>query len=235
MFFFCSCENMNSTTCEFCDEQIEDMLTTIFVHDHPDSDAREVNLHENCQEDFTSLGEFPYVECEECDRLVCYRNPRNGWDVQFRNHPRKKNRGDVCVSCYKDIVLRKGQKEKDFVDDSERIHGGVFFSHSDLEQAGFVSDPDFTHFHVRCGNDAEKFNNQAANRIAEGKKVVVDWGSMAIGGFEGYISLFVKSEDGAAEDGAEDKKLRAELPKIGKQQKRVRQPTRIQPIRKCKK
>lgn len=188
----------NICVCDECEEEFEeDEAIESFVYDRPSGEESHLNFcSENCQEEYLSHPEFPYLECFHCHRLVCYRNPSNGYHGQFHKHPFEEDQSgtfnEVCETCHASLVLSKGQKLADFVNKRgealPKISGGVWFDEEAF--SGYLCDPDFDRFRVSCGNDAIEFNSRAADHINAGKKVVVSLDSMAIGGIEGRVSLF---------------------------------------------
>jgi hypothetical protein len=55
--------------------------------------------------------------------------------------------------------------------------------------------PGFHGSFINSGDSAKAFCRQALKLIKEGRKVLVDYYSMGIGGGEGYVSLYAKEAE----------------------------------------
>ena len=185
--------------CAFCANTLfkngEGVVCEI-LFDTPWSDGYFVEFcGDDCHESFLheSSHDFSYDLCEQCDRLICQRNPMNGYRTHFRFD------GDdyQCMGCYQDGLLENGQPEEDFQD--SRIGGGDFFSESELRESGFVPDEKFTRFSVKNNFDARVFNSRAKELIQDGIKVIICHNSLSIFGDQGYVTLW-KKMDAAADD-----------------------------------
>lgn len=155
-----------------------------------DEKPRVVFFHsEECEEAYCRSGSFDYVDCESCGRLVCEQNPANGWHWQFRDHSEI---GYVCLRCYEKEVLENGQPASDFVSGS--IRGGMFFSSDNHEptDAGFAEVPGFETYFISSEGDALRYNAYALALTKDGHKVVTGFERLAIGGLEGYVTMFMK-------------------------------------------
>ncbi|MCI0724478.1 MAG: hypothetical protein L0338_36770 [Acidobacteria bacterium] len=165
------------------------------LHDTPwDRGPREVFFHnERCEEAYCLSGSFDYIDCESCGRTVCEQNPANGWHVQFREHV---DLGYVCLRCYETEILSNGQPREDF--EGSKIDGGMFFSWGNLEPkgAGFEEVTGFVDYFVNGAETAKPFNRHALSLIDSGLKVITGYERLAIGGLEGYITMFAKKGSG---------------------------------------
>lgn len=175
--------------CDSCDEEIKDLpYSRLDVYDTPwDGTPREVNFCcEKCEESYLSPGDFNYYECEDCGRLVCYQNPRNGWHTQFRNHA---EHGFVCLQCYEKHILEEGQPEEDFHDG--QIKGGMFFDVGNPEPKtkGWIEEK--TWF-IGSSMKAKEYCAEAMELIAEGCRVLTAFEKLGIGGSEGTVTMMVK-------------------------------------------
>jgi hypothetical protein len=149
---------------------------------------------EDCLELMTdhSWGDFRYFDCPVCGRFICEQNPRNGWHVQYREYPYESGE-QICLRCYEETILEDGHEREVF--EAGQIPG-MFFSHGNPEpiEAGYEIVEDFDHYHV--GNP-QPVLDKAIELINTGHKVVIGYESMAIGGLEGYITMFSKEKVGA--------------------------------------
>lgn len=123
--------------------------------------------------------DFQYYYCEGCQRYVCGQNPSNGWHSQVHIL----ERGIECNRCYEERVLRDGINE-DFNDDLP----GQFFNDKDIEGAGWTCE------HNNLFVDRKDYAvSLVKGLIDKGNKVLINYESVAIGGLEGTISIYVKS------------------------------------------
>ncbi|MGH7771438.1 MAG: hypothetical protein ACREQA_04305 [Candidatus Binatia bacterium] len=161
------------------------------LYDTPwDQKPREAFFHnQECEEAYCRSGSFDYIDCESCGGTVCEQNPANGWHVQFRDHA---DLGYICLRCYETEILTNGQPREDF--DSGRIHGGMFFSWDNHEpkDGGFDEVPGFEDYFVNGPETVIRYNRHALSLVDSGHKVVTGYERLAIGGLEGYITMFAK-------------------------------------------
>lgn len=151
-----------------------------------------------CQNSFCSEGEAPYLECEDCNTWICYRNPMNGYQIQFRYDDAS---GNICLSCNKDDILKNGQPSREF--SGSIIDGGSFISTSDLQTAGYSPVPGFVNKHICCARDAQEYNDRAQKLIGFGSQVVTSFRSMGVPAIEGYISMYFRyNSDNVGNGGA---------------------------------
>jgi hypothetical protein len=68
----------------------------------------------------------------------------------------------------------------------------MFFStfNPEAREAGFEPVDGFDHFFVNDGRSAERYNAQAMKLIKEGARVITAYERLAIGGLEGYVTMF---------------------------------------------
>ena len=141
---------------------------------------------ESCLEllDDTSWADFRYFHCPCCGRYVCEQNPRNGWHSQYRMlHDEQ-----ICLKCYEEHILAHG------IDREELGDGhlpGMFFSGDNSEplDAGYHIVPPFYDYRV---GDPEPIIARALELIDSGQQVIIGYERLAIGGLEGYVTLFAK-------------------------------------------
>ena len=142
---------------------------------------------ENCLEVLydTSWADFRYFTCVGCGREVCRQSPGNGWMGQVRVVDDE----EICLRCYEEHILEHGIDREAF--EAGRLEG-MFFSGDNHEplDAGYT---EILHnIFINSTESARRVCQAAIEFIDSGDKVVVGYESLAIGGSEGYISLFVK-------------------------------------------
>jgi len=161
------------------------------LYDTPwEEKAREAFFHSaECEETYCRSGSFDYIECESCNRIVCEQNPRNGWHVQFRDHA---DLGYICLRCYETEILANGQPREDF--EGNKIHGGMSFSGDNHEpnDAGFEEVTGFVDYFINGSETVRPYNSHALSLIDSGHKVITGYERLAIGGLEGYVTMFAK-------------------------------------------
>ena len=162
------------------------------LYDTPwEAQPHEVYLHsDECEQAYIHADSFGYRECEVCERTICQQHPGNGWHWQFREHAEL---GEICLRCYEQEILENGQPRKDF-ETAGRITGGMFFSGDNHEprNAGFEEVDGFSNYFVPDDRAASRYNARALASIDAGHKVVTGYERMAIGGLEGYITMFAR-------------------------------------------
>jgi hypothetical protein len=143
-----------------------------------------------CQENYERSGDFDFFYCQYCDRMICEQNPSNGWHVQYRwLHDEQ-----ICLKCYEEYILEEG------IDIEHFINGeipGMFFSYGNTEpkEKGYEEVEGYTNFFIRTDKDKSNFCKKAVELIQSEHKVVVGYENMAIGGLEGFVTLFAKKEN----------------------------------------
>jgi hypothetical protein len=120
--------------------------------------------------------DFAYYYCDGCNRYVCGQNPSNGWHSQIHVHD-----GWIeCNKCYEERVLSEGINS-----DFDNNLPGQFFNDKDIEANGW-----------QIINDHVKGSKQVIDTVAKlinsGRKVLINYERMAIGGLEGYVSVYIK-------------------------------------------
>ena len=187
--------------CDQCDEMgiIEDMYK-VELWDRPfDTKPRiayfhikvpakfNEKYHDSCEEFIYERGDFNYFDCPNCGRIVCEQNPSNGWMTQYREHF-----GDqICLKCYEEMILENGVDREHF---EEGKLEGMFFSGNNHEplDAGYSIDERVYNVRVAGSDKAKEICKIALDYIDKGGKVIIGYESMAIGGIEGYVTLFYK-------------------------------------------
>ena len=130
--------------------------------------------------------DFAYEVCDECNRTICFQNPSNGWHVQMHIT----DGGCICNKCYEENALIYGIND-DF--DGESIPG-QFFNYKDIEENGWEKVEDS----ILAGSGYSGYRNPEyaisiiQKWIDAGRKVLVNYENMAIGGLGGYVSIYIK-------------------------------------------
>lgn len=131
--------------------------------------------------------DFAYFYCDDCGRTICQQNPSNGWMSQMHVID---GIGTICNKCYEEGALVNGINDEF---DGESIPG-QFFNESEILEAGWEKVEDYVL--AGSGHTGYKDPKYAIGLIQKwidaGKKVLVNYESMAIGGLGGYISIFIK-------------------------------------------
>lgn len=131
--------------------------------------------------------DFAYFECEDCGRTICQQNPSNGWMSQMHII---NDSYQVCNKCYEETTLINGINDEF---DGSNIPG-QFYNESDIIEAGWEKAEDS----ILAGSgyseyaDPKNATNIIQKWIDAGKKVLVNYEHMAIGGLGGYISIYIK-------------------------------------------
>ena len=175
--------------CNNCWDNFARKQFTRGVYDTPwdDDETEKFFCSDECMDNYLYEGDFSYFRCEQCEREICEQNPRNGWHIQYRDYDDE----TVCLRCYEELILENGIEREKL--EKGQIPG-MFFSYGNLEpkKAGFEEIPDFQKYFVANLDDADIFIKKALEFMDEGKKVVVSYERMAIGGLEGYVTMLVR-------------------------------------------
>lgn len=131
--------------------------------------------------------DFAYTECEVCGRTICQQNPSNGWMSQVHIDD---NGNCTCNKCYEESALVNGINDE--------FNGsnipGQFFNDSEISEAGWekVEDSILAGSGYSGHRDPKDAIGIIQKWIDAGKKVLVNYESMAIGGLGGYVSIYIK-------------------------------------------
>jgi hypothetical protein len=147
---------------------------------------------EECQEAYLYGGDFAYFTCDICGREVCQQNPSNGWMVQYRYEDDMM----YCLKCYEEEILANGHREEIF---KRGQIPGMFLNDSDLINAGYEEVKHFENRFINNPVNAKPVIDKALELINNGFKIVVNYERMAIGGLEGYVTLWAKNNDDQTE------------------------------------
>ena len=145
---------------------------------------------DDCGDSYMYEEPWAYFWCNACDREVCEQNPMNGWHIQYRDY----DDHTVCLRCYKDLILENGVEREKL--EAGQIPG-MFFDWGNIQawKAGYKEVPEFKNYHINRQVKVDEFKKKALELMDEGKKVVIGYESLAIGGSEGYVTMMVKDGD----------------------------------------
>lgn len=130
--------------------------------------------------------DFSYTYCESCDRTICEQNPKNGWHSQFRTLDEE----SICNQCFEEHTFENGIDIEEF--ESEHIQG-LFFIDSELKKHGFsLVGYGFINTLISSAESATRYCDKALELIAAGHKVINNYDRLAIGGGEGYVTMWYK-------------------------------------------
>lgn len=181
--------------CLLCERKKARRSQIRYAYDTPwdDEPVEKLFCSDDCGDSYMYEEPWAYFWCDSCDREICEQNPRNGWHIQYRDYDGER----VCLRCYKDLILENGV-EREKIEAGEIP--GMFFNwgNPEAKEAGYREVPGFTNYFVNGQEKVDTFRKKALQLMDEGKKVVIGYESLAIGGGEGYVTMMVK-EDGQAE------------------------------------
>lgn len=169
---------------EVYDSPWEEESTTVYVHDG------HVGYRQSCMETLhdSSLTDFGYEYCEACYRDIIVRCPSNGWHEYFRYD----EDGAICLRCYEEDIFANGLPREKFL--AGQIPG-MFCNPAELREHGFELVEGYENVCIQGQEDADGFGAAAIRLIDSGHAVAVDYERMAIGGLEGYVSLYARKEE----------------------------------------
>jgi hypothetical protein len=178
--------------CLLCEKKKARGSQTRYVYETPWEDG-ETEKHfcgEECADIYLYEEPWAYFECGKCDRTISQQNRQNGWHIQYRDYDGQM----VCLKCYEELIIENGVER-------ERLEKGqipgMFFSYGNTEplEAGYSEVEGFRNFFVRSTQSADTFRKKALELMDEGKRVVIGYERMAIGGDEGYVTLMTKEPE----------------------------------------
>lgn len=175
----------------------------VFLHKQFSQDSIVLDLYNSPWDDEPYAGQFcssqchdeysePFTQCQTCRRTICEHV--KGLHANFRSHTRL---GHACLRCYEREVLTCGQPREDY--ETDVIRGGMFFNHANPEpkNAGYTEVNGFKNYLVKSHQDANTYNEKARELIDTDHRVLTALERMAIGGPEGYITMFAKRGEDA--------------------------------------
>jgi len=175
--------------CDNCEEKSAKKPFTRYVYDTPwDKEEREKHFcSDDCGDTYMYEEPWAYFWCDRCDREISEQHPRNGWHIQYRDY----DGNTVCLRCYQDLILEYGVEEEKL---RKGMIPGMFFNHGNPEAllAGYNEVPGFANFFVSDQKETDRFRKKALELIEGGRKVVIGYERLAIGGSEGYVTLLAK-------------------------------------------
>ncbi len=189
--------------CYECGEAIKrnEEYTTLEVFDSPfDEQSKTIHLHVDnnisqhyiisCEEVLydTNWADFRYFDCPLCQRTIIRQCPTNGWHSYVRDYDDE----EICLGCYERIIIKEGIARERF--EAGKLDG-MFFNEQDLVKAGYEMVADMENFFVRTEHDVERYCSEALKYIDAGYLVVTEYEHMAIGGLEGYQTMWIKRKD----------------------------------------
>jgi len=188
--------------CMLCGEKPAIRSQTRYAYETPwdDEPVAKYFCSDDCGDTYMYEEPWAYFMCHSCDREICEQNPWNGWHIQYRMVDGEQ----ICLKCYRERLLDEGLEfERERLEDGEIP--GMFFSYGNLEAkgAGYEGVPGFTDYHVDSQQRADAFRKKALELLDGGRKVIIGYERLAIGGGEGYVTLMAKDCDkaGKAEAG----------------------------------
>ena len=137
-----------------------------------------------------SFASFRYFDCDGCGRTVIRQCPSNGYHSYVRYDEDACE--EVCLRCYEADMFANGLPRETF--DKGQI-AGMFCNRGELEEHGYAPVPHYEGVYIACEDDAARFCRVAVALIDAGRKVAVDYERMAIGGLEGYVSMYARRGD----------------------------------------
>gem|GEM_PF-3295258 len=183
--------------CILCAEKKARRSMTRYAFETPweDEPVEKLFCSDDCGDIYLYEEPWAYFLCNKCDREICEQNPRNGWHIQYRSYEGE----TVCLRCYEELILENGVEREKL---EQGLIPGMFFSYGNREplEAGYRESPEFSNFFVRTEQDAKSFIKRALSLMDDGKKVVICYENLAMGGGEGYVTLMAK-ESGKLENG----------------------------------
>jgi hypothetical protein len=185
--------------CYECGKPIKgkENFTTLEVYDSPWGQPKEIHLHtrnelrENysisCEQALYDehWSDFRFFQCSICNRIIIRQNPNNGW----HSYVRETENGDLCLRCWEEEIYQNGLPREVF--EGGQIPG-MFYNRGGLKDHGFEEVPGFDNFPITSGFKARAFCDAAIRVIDEGCLVAVDYERMAIGGLEGFVTMWAK-------------------------------------------
>ena len=161
-----------------------------FIHLHVDNEIFD-DYRISCEDALydEQWADFRYFDCPMCHRTIIRQCPNNGWHSYVRQY----NGEGICLRCYETIILEFGIPRGFFED---RKIEGMFFNRQELRDAGYRKVEGMEDAYIRTQRDVEWYCDEAVKVMDKGYSVVTDYGRIAIGGVEGYVTLWAKREGG---------------------------------------
>ena len=175
------------TTLEVYDSPFDEQSKTIHLHvDNKISEHYGISCEEALYDEHWA--DFRYFDCPLCQRTIIRQCPANGWHSYVRDYEDE----EICLGCFERIIIKEGIARKRF--EAGKLDG-MFFNEQDLVNAGYEMVPDMENFFVRTKYDVERYCSVALQYIDEGYLVISEYEHMAIGGLEGYQTMWIKRKE----------------------------------------
>jgi hypothetical protein len=179
---------------EVYDDPWADEPEIIWAHDN---EQRPVpyDVAQSCVDAIESPGltDFHYFMCEACYRTVTVRCPQNGWHSYLRIINECEQ---WCLACVESTLKEEGiagfPGELEELFESGRLFG-MFFNVGDLEDAGWLA-TEYRTF-INREDSAMRLAAEAKRLHEQGRLIIIGYESLAIGGSEGYMTLFSKERE----------------------------------------
>ena len=164
------------TTC------LEDTMLVQDVYQSPWDDKPKLEYHcsSHCEER-ENEGDFSPITCDACGSSIVQRCTSNGWHEYFR----KLDGNLVCLKCYQEGLEKVGIDRADIVKGKAP---GMFFNRGELADKGWHKIASY----VLPGADMPRYQADCLAVIDAGGRIIVEYDRMAIGGLEGYITVWSK-------------------------------------------
>lgn len=181
------CDYKRCTCC--LDTTLAGLMSAREVYDTPwDDKARLVQFCCNkCEEAYLDESDFCYRYCDDCGRLICVRNPANGYQTHFRDVDDGPCE-EICLKCYQDRMIANGLTYEQI---QAKACPGMFFDTEALEAAGYQKMVPAMLVNSKTRRDL----TLEALKLYDGHKVLFDWERLSIVGNEGWVSVWAKPLD----------------------------------------
>ena len=153
---------------------------------HYQEEPTDDDLHDLCHE-WSDDSDFAPQYCEECEREVVQRCPRQGYRSYFMVHPDPDIDDLICVACYQRIMMEHGHWAEHFAD-GECCHAD-FYNYGELDAAGYVQEGG----EYFIPSQFDTYRQHGRKLLADGKRVLTDLLRSGMG-LEGYVQLWVAAE-----------------------------------------
>jgi hypothetical protein len=181
-------------TREVYDTPWDKTTRTLWLH----NDNEDVMKYGTCAELLyrTDYADFRYFDCVVCNRTISMKNRNNGW----HEFCREVEDGMICLTCYEKELVEVGVPREAF---EKGTIPGMFLDTGDARENGFETVAGFEYCHIVSRQDAKEYGRKAMELIDAGYIVLNEYERMAIGGLEGYVTMWAKK--GGGKDGKTDR------------------------------
>jgi hypothetical protein len=133
-----------------------------------------------------SWGDFGYFVCADCGRTIIRQCPYNGWRSYVKIVD---DYEEICVACYQANVLTNGMDRESF---ERGTIPGDFFDEKELSNYDWSLVQGKDSIRIADSDSAKKLCAEIIEIMDKGYKALINYDSMAIGGSEGYVSVYYK-------------------------------------------